>query len=171
MVEKGNKWLWCKSYSTSKTSISNTIGFFINLKAPEPWTPRPGQNAQLPKTSILTTSPPQSLSMILFMFSTGKFDGGTSAQALWYSARLPYNYHCSGNAKKVLVNYDAIWWMFWNQFFQILIMGLSGEIFSQAEIEKIKNIGFYIFIWRIFTQGLVVPSQKIKILKQEVSCI
>ncbi len=22
--------------------------------------------------------------------------------------------HCRGNSKEMLVNYDAIWWMFWN---------------------------------------------------------
>ena len=30
-----------------------------------------------------------------------------------YGSPLAF-FHYSGNAKKLLVNYDAIWWMFWN---------------------------------------------------------
>ena len=42
----------------------------------------------------------------------------------------------------MVLNYDATWWMFWNYFCNIFIMGLNGENFSEAEFSKSKIIGF-----------------------------
>ncbi len=44
--------------------------------------------------------------------------------------------------QKMVLNYDAIWWMFWNSFWDFFIVGPNGENFSEAELSKSKNIGF-----------------------------
>ena len=41
--------------------------------------------------------------------------------------------------QKMLLNYDTTWWMFWNYFLGLFIVGLNGENFSEAEFSKFKT--------------------------------
>ncbi len=44
--------------------------------------------------------------------------------------------------QKMVLNYDATWWMFWNYFWDFYIMEPNGKNFSEAEFTNSKNIGF-----------------------------
>ncbi len=58
-----------------------------------------------------------------------------SALNTWQMPQTGYRpMHCWRNPKKVVVNYHAIWWMFWNYFQLFLIMGLN-----KTYIQTMKN--------------------------------
>ncbi len=65
-------------------------------------------------------------------------------------------------AQKMVLNYDANWWMFWNYFWDFFIMGPNRENFSEAEFSKYKNIGFKMCVWGMFLPSLVSVGQELK---------
>ncbi len=46
----------------------------------------------------------------------------------------------AGENPKMVLIYDATWWMFWNYFWDFFIIGLNEEKFLRGRIFKIKRI-------------------------------